>query len=45
MFALSDLALDGFGCVSKNIPLAPAAIPAFAIVSINCGLPPVTPEI
>ncbi|GIS04789.1 MAG: hypothetical protein CM15mP107_4090 [Bacteroidota bacterium] len=25
-------------------PLAPAAIPALAIVSISCGLPPVTPS-
>ena len=33
----------GFSCVSMNIPSAPTAIPALATVSINCGIPPVTP--
>ena len=33
----------GFSCVSIKIPSAPTAMPALAIVSISCGIPPVTP--
>ena len=36
---------DGSGCVSINRPSAPAAIPAYAMVAIKSGSPPVTPEV
>ena len=45
ILAPSDNASAGLGCVSRNIPSAPVAIAAFAIVAINSGLPPVTPLI
>ena len=44
MFAPSDFAIDGFGCVSINNPSTPTATAALAIVSIKEGSPPVTPE-
>jgi hypothetical protein len=44
ILAPSLFADDGSGWVSTNKPSAPTAIAAFAIVSINSGLPPVTPE-
>ena len=44
IFAPYDFAQEGSGCVSMKIPSVPTAIPALAMVSINSGLPPVTPE-
>ena len=45
MLEPSERASLGLGCVSINIPSAPAAIAADAIVSINLGVPPETPFI
>ena len=43
MFAPSDFATAGLGMGFDKDPSAPTAI--LAIVSINSGLPPVTPEL
>ena len=43
IFAPSDFAQEGSGCVSMKIPSVPTAIPALAMVSMSSGLPPVTP--
>lgn len=45
IFAPSLLATDGFRCVSRKTPSAPAASDAIAIVEIIPGWPPVTPAV
>ena len=44
MFAASDSAEAGSGCVSRKIPSVPTATAARPMVSISSGSPPATPD-